>query len=165
MSVRDYIRWFINPWVVGGAFIVAFILLGATLSFLWFTRPGPQEVGKATAVMNVIPAPTATVPAPTATALPQSTPTSLVPPSPPPGVIAVGAYVQISGTGGEGLRLRTDPGLNNEVRILGAESEVFQVEDGPKDVDGFTWWYLVGPYDASRRGWAVSNYLSVVQNP
>jgi hypothetical protein len=39
------------------------------------------------------------------------------------------------------------------------------VEDGPKDVDGFTWWYLVGPYDASRRGWAVSNYLSVVQNP
>ena len=83
----------------------------------------------------------------------------------PTWVIAVGAYVQISGTGGDGLRLRTDPGLDSEVRILGAESEVFQVEDGPKDVDGFTWWYLVGPYDASRRGWAVSNYLSVVQNP
>jgi hypothetical protein len=115
--------------------------------------------------LNVIPAPTATVPAPTMTVPPQLTPTSLVPPSPPPGVIAVGAYVQISGTGGDGLRLRTEPGLDNEVRILGSESEVFQVEDGPKDIDGYTWWYLVGPYDSSRRGWAVSNYLSVVQSP
>ncbi len=165
MSVRDFIRWLINPWVVGGAILVALILLGATLSFLWFTRPGPVALGKATAVLDVIPAPTATAPIPTLTAMPQSTPTSLVPPSPPPGVIVVGDYVQISGTGGDGLRLRADPSLGGEVRILGSESEVFQVEDGPKDIDGYTWWYLIGPYDSSRSGWAVANYLRVVQNP
>jgi hypothetical protein len=49
--------------------------------------------------------------------------------------------------------------------MLGAEAEVFQVSDGPREIDGYTWWYLVGPYDESRRGWAVANYLSVVQNP
>jgi hypothetical protein len=75
------------------------------------------------------------------------------------------AYVQISGTGGDGLRLRVEPGLKSEVRILGAEDEVFEVKDGPREADGFTWWYLVGPYDQTRRGWAVSNYLQVVQNP
>jgi hypothetical protein len=82
-----------------------------------------------------------------------------------PGVIAVGAYVQITGTGGDGLRLRTDPGLNSEVRLLGAEAEVFQVNEGPQEADGYTWWYLVGPYDSSRRGWAVANFLAIVQNP
>ena len=86
-------------------------------------------------------------------------------PFPPAGVIATGAYVQITGTGGDGLRLRTEPGLNADVRILGAEAEVFLVQDGPRQVDGYTWWYLVGPYDSTRRGWAVSNYLAVVQNP
>ena len=73
--------------------------------------------------------------------------------------------MQITGTGGDGLRLRTEPGLNADVRILGAEAEVFLVQDGPRQVDGYTWWDLVGPYDSTRRGWAVSNYLAVVQNP
>ncbi len=63
------------------------------------------------------------------------------------------------------MRIRTDAGLKGDVRFLGAEAEVFQVKDGPKDLDGFTWWYLVSPSDSSRRGWAVANYLAAVQNP
>jgi hypothetical protein len=51
------------------------------------------------------------------------------------------------------------------VRFLGLEAEVFQVSDGPRQVDGYTWWFLVAPYDASVQGWAVANYLAVVQNP
>ena len=73
--------------------------------------------------------------------------------------------MQISGTGGDGLRLRTEPGLESEVRMLGLEAEVFQVKDGPREVDGYNWWYLVAPVDTTRRGWAVANYLAVVQNP
>jgi hypothetical protein len=158
-------RWIFNARVIGCSLLVALILLVATLGLLWYTRPGPAAVGPSTAVLNVIPAPTNTSPPPTATRQQSSTPTSRVPPSPGPGMIVIEGYVQIAGTQGDGLRLRTEPGLDSQVRILGAESEVFQVKDGPVEEDGYTWWYLVGPYDDSRRGWAVSNYLEVVQNP
>jgi hypothetical protein len=160
-----FFRDFITPGILIGSVVVALLLLAIGLLFLLFTRPSPRALIPVTAMVTVIPAPTAVPPTPTKAAVNTPTPTSAVPPSPPPGVIAVGAYVQITETGGDGLRLRTDPGLNADVRILGAEAEVFLVQDGPRQVDGFTWWYLVGPYDATRRGWAVSNYLAVVQNP
>jgi hypothetical protein len=165
MSLRNLVRYILSPWVFGGAIIIAVLLLAATLGLLWYTRPQAVASRLPTAVLNVIPAATSTPIPPTPTPLQSPTPTLPVPPSPQPGVISIDAYVQISGTGGDGLRLRTDPGLDGEVRLLGAEAEVFVVKDGPKDVDGYTWWYLVGPYDPSRRGWAVSNYLAVVQNP
>lgn len=165
MDERSLFRWILNPWVIGSAFIIALILTIATLAVVWFTRPARSIPAPATAVLNVIPAPTATQPAPTPTPQLSPTPSLPVPPAPAPGEIAVGAYVQIAGTGGDGLRLRTEPGLEGQVRMLGAEAEVFQVSEGPREIDGYTWWYLVGPYDESRRGWAVANYLSVVQNP
>lgn len=165
MDTRTIIRWFLNPLVILVAFGIALLLLVITLFLLWYTRPTPVVSNPATAVLNVLPAPTATRPAPTPTLGPSPTPSLPVPPSPLPGTIGVGIYVQIKGTGGDGLRLRTDPGLQGQVRVLGAEAEVFQVKDGPKDIDGFTWWYLVGPYDSTRRGWAVANFLAVVQNP
>lgn len=154
-----------HPLVVGGAILIALVLAGITLLVLMAVRPEPAPASPATAALTVIPAPSPTPLPPTPTLVITPTATLNVPPSPAPGVLATGAFVQISGTGGDGLRLRTDPGLQGEVRILGAEAEVFQIKDGPRDVDGFTWWYLEGVYDPTRRGWAVANYLTVVQNP
>ena len=77
----------------------------------------------------------------------------------------MGSFVQITGTGGDGLRIRTEPGLSSEVRFLGLDSEVFEIREGPQEIDGHTWWYLVAPFEENRNGWAVSGYLSVVQNP
>jgi hypothetical protein len=45
------------------------------------------------------------------------------------------------------------------------EAEVFLVKDGPKQSDGFTWWFLEAPYDPDRSGWAASSYLVMVRNP
>lgn len=165
MDVRTLIRWLMHPLVVGGAILIALVLAGITLLVLMAVRPEPAPASPATAALTVIPAPSPTPLPPTPTLVITPTATLNVPPSPAPGVLATGAFVQISGTGGDGLRLRTDPGLQGEVRILGAEAEVFQIKDGPRDVDGFTWWYLEGVYDPTRRGWAVANYLTVVQNP
>lgn len=81
------------------------------------------------------------------------------------GMISVGAYVQITGTGTDGLRLRESPGLDGKVKFIGIEAEVFLVQDGPREADGYTWWFLTAPYDDTVQGWAVSNYLSVIQNP
>ncbi len=146
-----------------GSAATAALLGGALLFGVWSSRkgvpPSPASPG-----VTVIPLPAATSTRPP---LPTSSPAPEVslPPSPPAGEIAVGALVQIQGTGGDGLRLRDRPGLEGEVQYLGLEAEVFRVQEGPQEADGYTWWYLVAPYDATKQGWAASNYLLVVQSP
>jgi hypothetical protein len=72
--------------------------------------------------------------------------------------------VQISGTEAMACAC-VRRGLEGVVRFLAIESEVFQVTDGPREVDGYTWWYLTAPSDGTVQGWAVANYLAVIQNP
>jgi hypothetical protein len=79
-----------------------------------------------------------------------------------PGMIGFGSSVQISGTEGSGLNIRSEPGLGSEIRFVALDSEVFTVQGGPEVKDDFTWWYLVTPLDEGRAGWAASNYLSLV---
>ncbi len=145
-----------SPWILAGAVGVAALLCALALGVLAMLKPA--EPGPApTAAIIVIPAPTGTTTPDQAFATPTGTP-----PAEMTGGIAVGMYVQIAGTDGEGLRLRTGPGITNEPRFLGMDAEVFEVKDGPKLADGYTWWYLVAPYDENRSGWAASDYLGVV---
>jgi hypothetical protein len=164
MVFRNLLRSLVSLWVVGGAVVFAGLLLGMVYLAVMLTRPGPGPAAQVTPVLIVIPAPTATLPLPSPSPN-LSTPTPSIPPPPPPGVLAVGAYVQITGTGGDGLRVRAEPGLQGEMRFLALEAEVFLVTDGPREADGYTWWYLEAPAEEGRQGWAVSNFLGVVQNP
>jgi hypothetical protein len=59
--------------------------------------------------------------------------------------------------------LRATASTSGEIRFLGYESEVFLVTDGPKNADGYIWWYLTAPYDESRSGWAVADYLAPIE--
>ncbi len=77
----------------------------------------------------------------------------------------MGVYVQITGTNGDGLRIRSAPGVSSTPLFLGMDSEVFLVKDGPREADGYTWWFLTAPYDTNRSGWAAASYLSLVQTP
>ena len=154
----------VNTWVLLGALIIACALLTITLSLLWLSRLSGAPKSQSTAILQIIPAATLTSTGGAAPA--EVTPGSEQnPPTPPPGVISAGAFVQVVGTGGDGLRMRADPGLNSTIRMVASEAEVFRVEEGPVDADGYTWWHLVGPFDKTRQGWAVANFLSVVQNP
>lgn len=157
-----------NPFslfVLLAGIVFACLLLGLTAIILAALRPESHSIPAGTALLQVIAAPSDTPVLPTA--LPSLTPT-LEPgtPLPPlPGVIAVGALVEIKGTGVDGLRLRSEPGLQGKVQFVGIEAEVFRVDQGPHEADGYTWWFLVAPYDEKVQGWAVSNYLNIVQNP
>ncbi len=166
MNVLPKLRKFLNVWILVGAAVIGFGLLCGTLLLFLLIRPSSVESVPPTAVLYVIPyispTPLPTTPTPQPTS---SGDDETLPPSPPPGDIFTGVSVQISGTGGDGLRLRTEPGLKGEIKYLGLEGEIFLVEDGPQMVDGYTWWFLVAPYDETVRGWAVSNYLKVMQNP
>jgi len=153
-------RQLLNKWVILGALAVAGLLILITAIAIGLTAaPQSSAVGFAPADVTVIAAPTSTSGAPpTPTIDPFASPTS-------PAGIAIGNYVQITGTQGEGLRIRSEPGLNGNPEFLGFDSEVFIVQDGPREVDGYAWWYLVAPYDETRVGWAAADFLTYVPEP
>lgn len=149
-----------NRWVVLGAILIAGFLLLLTAIAVGLTSPlQASDVGFAPADITVIPAPTGTSSAPPTPTIDPFAPT------PAPTGIAIGNYVQITGTEGEGLRIRSEPGLNGNPVFLGFDSEVFSVRDGPREVDGYVWWYLVAPYDETRVGWAASDFLTYIPSP
>lgn len=163
MGIRDFLRLLLDPGVILGAIGFALAMFIATLLLLLMTRTVPSSAGVPTPAITIVSFPTATQKFPTSTPLiPVNTPAS---PQPTylPGNLFVGAFVQITGTGGDGLRLRLEPGLEGKVLFLGQESEIFRVHDGPQETDGHTWWLLVAPDDETRKGWAVSEYLVVIE--
>jgi hypothetical protein len=162
----DNFRRLLTPAVWLGIVLVAMLLLTATLIIMFAIPLQALTIASApTAVLNIIPAATSTLVPPTATItlLPSATPD--VPPSPMPGEIGIGGYVQVSGTGLDGLRVRAEPGLEAKTMFVAIESEVFQVMDGPREVDGYTWWRLLSPSNDQSQGWAVANYLIAIERP
>jgi hypothetical protein len=144
--------------LIAGIAIGLFCLLLAA-ALLFFLSPKKRNVPFVTPMITIVTAPPiqfTSTPDPQATISP--TQQDGIPPD-PGGIIEVGISVRVSGTGGDGLRLRRDPGTNGVPIFLGAENEVFVVKGGPETVDNFTWWFLEAPYDTARAGWAVSNYL------
>jgi len=154
------VRQLFNRWVIIGAIVFAGLLILITAISIGLTTPlQSSTIGFVPADVTVIAAPTSTSSAP---ATPTIDPFA---PSPTPTGLAIGSYVQISGTEGQGLRIRSAPGLDSEFVFLGYDSEVFVVQDGPKTVDGYVWWYLVAPYDATRVGWAAADFLTFIPAP
>ncbi len=148
-----------NAWSCTGIFVVAGCLLLVTLlSIGWFARHPVGAQGFVPADLTIIPPSTSTP-----TAVPTTAPAGTA--TVAPGQIGVGGYVQITGTQGAGLRIRSAPGQASDTVFLGEESETFQVKDGPQQADGYTWWYIVAPYDTQRAGWAAADFLAPVASP
>ncbi|MRR29573.1 hypothetical protein EG834_04425, partial [bacterium] len=115
------VRQVFSLWVIPAALVVGLGLFTIVLGGAYFlrTKATPAVNGYATAAITVISAPTST-PQPVATLL-----NTVTPGAETPGVaiggISTGIYVQISGTGGDGLRLRQLPGTSSEVMFMGYE--------------------------------------------
>ena len=138
-------------WWIGSALAAGLLLGLAALLVLPRLAARPPALATPTVWVAVVPRPSAT-PTPTAT------------PAPDAG-FAVGRFVQVADTGGVGLRFRAEPGLSGKVLFLGLDSEVFRIEDGPAEADGYVWWYLVAPYDPTRAGWAAQDFLQPIETP
>lgn len=158
-TVWQRFRRYATPQVLLAGLALA-IVLGAAGVYAMFVYLPASTVEDRAAALTWIPGPTNT-PAPTATLVPTSTPTPEFV-GPPSGQMGVGAYVQIVGTEGRGLNIRSAPGLSTNIQFLAYDAEVFVVRDGPQEVDGLTWWYIVTPVDTARAGWAAGTYLEVV---
>jgi hypothetical protein len=157
-------RFLTLPVILGGLALATVMTISLLVYILLVRPPAPGELPPDQAELTLIPAPTSTPHINTPT--PSPIPATLTPSNtPPPGSFAVGVFVHISGTGGEGLYFRSAPGINSEPLFVAAEAEVFQITDGSQATDGYTWWFLTAPYDANRSGWAVQDYLTVIENP
>lgn len=138
--------------------IIGFICFGISITLWFLLSPRTPVYSFVTPIVTVIPAPPIIeTPTPDVNQEMEATLPEGMPPD--PGTLRVGMTVRVSGTGGDGLRLRREPGTSTTPIFLGAENEVFVIKSGPESVDGYTWWYLEAPYDETRAGWAVANYL------
>ena len=155
---RGYVKIWIGALILGGISFVSLLIL------INSSKPPRTQVGAVTAALTVVPSLSGTV---TPTVSEEIISTSIVAetPSLEPGVIGENAFVQVSGTDGDGLRLRQGPGLEHEMQFLGLDGELFQIGDGPVNADGYIWWYVVGSYDETRQGWAAADFLAVVPSP
>ncbi len=123
--------------------------------------PTPTVVVVVETVENVV----TPVPSPTAFVIEEPTegPTPTLPPPPTTGSIVIGELVKVTNTDGDGLRFRSGPGLNTETIYLAIDNEVFFVQEGPIEADGFNWWKLTAQADETREGWAVENFLEALR--
>jgi hypothetical protein len=152
-KARPLIRWW--TWLVGVSLAVVAILIGWTAMVAW---PLPMPRATTAPLFTVLPPPSLTPVVPTAA--PNNETATAIPPTPLPGFFGVGGTVSVVGTGRDGLRLRETPSISGRILLLALENEVFLVRDGPRESDGYTWWYLEGLVDQSRKGWGVQNYLA-----
>lgn len=158
---RVWPGWSVNRLVVLGAVIIGLGSAGCLVLAGALTRSMRSDGAVPTPVFTVVRLPSQTPTLPPATETPVG-PTATAAPSLPAGGgqgFAPGDLVEVSGTGGDGLRLRREPSLDAEIVVLGVESEVFSVIAGPTSADGYTWWQLVNPYDSAKKGWAVGSFL------
>ncbi|MEK6255830.1 MAG: hypothetical protein N2C13_00755 [Chloroflexota bacterium] len=162
--MRKYIEALMIPSVALSAIGIAILLGVITLTLSWVLSSPPSNVARPTAILTVIPWATSTL-KPTNTSTPDPSELASGIPTLLPDEIGIGSIVQIVGTEGTGLNIRSQPGLASAVFFLGYDSEIFEVRDGPMEVDGIVWWYLVTPVDEQRAGWAAFIYLSLVSNP
>lgn len=147
-------------WVILSGLGLGGLLFGVLILSVIYTKPGEAALGNPTAVVTIVAAPTST-PLGSQNLLFTPTPTQEQPSVVIDG-ITLGRYVQITGTGGDGLRLRKEPGIGAPVLFLGYESEVFKVNDGPIEADEFFWWFLTAPYDENRSGWAAATFVTAI---
>ncbi len=144
--------------VTASVLLVGLVLISIVILFLG-RNPAPSSA--ATPEMTMIAAPTLTPRVVDPTPVPTPTATSIF--FLPEGVIGVGIYVQVTGTGGSGLRMRGEPGLDGPINFSAMDSEVFLVIDGPVTADGYTWWHLEAPYDRNRNGWSAADFLTPIK--
>jgi peptidoglycan DL-endopeptidase LytF len=63
----------------------------------------------------------------------------------------------IANTGGDGVRLRTDPSKSATVQTTVPEGAIVLVTDGPKDADGVTWYQV---QYSGQTGWVDADFVS-----
>ncbi|MGD2179446.1 MAG: SH3 domain-containing protein [Anaerolineae bacterium] len=147
------------------AAILLFALCGFWGLYLFRGRFAAQNPTPTAIIWTPIPSPS---PAATPSLTPTEPPSSEGPADATPTAspdIAIGNYIEIAGTGGYGLSLRSGPGLNYARMDVASEGETFIVVEGPTTAGGSPWWKVRDPESEERAYWAIGNYLKPIEHP
>ena len=88
-------------------------------------------------------------------------PTVAITPTPKP--LAIGFSAVVVDVGNQELNIRNLPGLiDSQILFRAPEGSLFEIIEGPQEADGFTWWKVLDT-QFQIEGWAVANYLQVIQ--
>ncbi len=68
-----------------------------------------------------------------------------------------GQTAVIANTGGDGVRLRTDPSKSASVMTMIAEGAIVLITNGPQDADGVTWYQV---QYAGQNGWVDADFIT-----
>jgi uncharacterized hydrophobic protein (TIGR00271 family) len=136
--------------------------------------PTPTPLPGATATLPPSPTPTATpapthtpppteTPSPTATdtATPTPTPSPTLTPTPTPTPTPI--LAEVGGTGGQGVWMYRQPGLQGGKIGALRDGTVLTVVGGPVEADGYTWIEVIDP--GGRLGWIPDRYLIHLGRP
>ena len=149
------VAWFLGIAVI----LVALATCGLWALYLFHGRLAGDGPTPAPIIWTPTPAPTPTAsPPPSPTEVSDGRPTA----SPE---IAVGRHVQVAGTEGAGLNLRSGPGTNYPREDVALEGEVFIVTDGPTVSGGSAWWMIQDLENETRKWWAIANFLEPIEQP
>ncbi|HJW83889.1 MAG TPA: SH3 domain-containing protein [Anaerolineae bacterium] len=142
------LEWTLLSSILAGGAIGACLLI-AFVAWVGSGAPGRAQTARPAAiVITVTPSPI----------VPTSTPTPVPSPSSTPSILMIGGHAQVSGTQGDALRLRSDPGLQTTTLKTIPEGARLLILDGPRDADNIAWWRLRDPSDGAE-GWAAQSYL------
>ncbi len=141
------------PFIMGtllgiGLFILALVVI--------FSFPDTKENALPTAVLKITPyLPTMTISSAGQTEIAASTEqtTAL------PGVFAMGMRVRVSNTGGEGLKIHTEPTIESDTLTIASENSLWIIIEGPTINESRIWWKIQAQ-DSAVTGWAVQDYLA-----
>jgi len=112
--------------------------------------PRPTSTQTATATSTPTPTPT---PTPTYTPTPTHTPT----PTPTP------ILAQVGGTGGQGVWMYRQPGLDGGKITAWRDGTVMTIAGGSVEADGYAWIHVIDP--KGRLGWIPDRYLLYLARP
>lgn len=143
------------PLIIGsilgiGLFVVLLLLI--------ISIPDIKSEGRPTAVLLVTPY------EPTATAFTQaevSSEDSVIQPTSIPGVFSIDMQVRVSNTGGDGLKVHSEPAIESDTLTIASENSVWIIIEGPILKDGRIWWKILSE-SSQISGWAVQDYLNTV---
>jgi uncharacterized hydrophobic protein (TIGR00271 family) len=133
-------------------------LPGSTATFT--PSPSPSPTLNPTDTPLPTPTPSAT-PTPTPTTTPTATPTATATASPTP--TATPARVEVGGTGGQGVWMYRQPGLNGGKVTAWRDGTVLVLAGGVVEADGYLWRQVRDP--KGRLGWIPDLYLVPVIRP
>lgn len=135
---------------------------GATATFTPTWTPTPTFTPRPTLTPTATPTPTHTAsPTPTDTPTPTFTPTPTYTPTPTPTPTPI--LAQVGGTGGLGVWMYREPGLQGGKIGALRDGTVLTVAGGPVEADGYTWIQVIDP--RGRLGWIPERYLIYTGRP